>query len=228
MKEQDNIFRNGILIINFAILCILCIAAPLVIMVVSNLPSGYKDVGMFFQIIYRLIYVCICTVLIFFFQCAVYKKLRSRIMGRIIWAVLFMPTVFVGGHSIYGSLPSVRIHAMMDNAELASLPASASDIKVFSWSTPFSGAAFFRFRATQDDIELFLGKSPILKGAEFEKFDQDDPEHFIHEKSAPPWYTEEIKGPGIQYKVRPKRYPHGVEIIIDEEQSLVFVTIDFD
>ena len=117
---------------------------------------------------------------------------------------------------------------MLDNTELASLPASASDIKVFSWSTPFSGAAFFRFHATQADIELFLGESPILKGAEFEKFDQDDPEHFIHEKSAPAWYTEEIKGPGIRYKVRPKRYPHGVEIIVDEEQSFVFVTLYFD
>jgi len=84
-----------------------------------------------------------------------------------------------------------------------------------------------RFSATRDDIKSFLAASPILKETKFEEYDQEDVKDLRIGHDAPSWYADEIKGPGVRYKFRPKRFPHGVEVIIEEKQNIVFFYIDF-
>jgi hypothetical protein len=105
---------------------------------------------------------------------------------------------------------------------------------------------FLRFRASKADIELFLQESPILKGAEWTIYSKDkqrlvDPDYgsgivtyFRDENgywplagSAPPWYMPEIRGAGRGYRFRTQRNNFDGEIIIDEEENLVFVELSF-
>lgn len=231
MKKTDTGFPQVVLVLvaDLALLCALRILGPLAIKALSQPPSGYNKIGLFFDAVYGVIAVCFWTGFVFLYQLFVYRLLKARIKSRIMWTILFLwPIALIGSYSLHSSTPRARVQSILARAELAPLPESAAEIKVFSWSTPFSGAAFLRFHATRDDIESFIDGSPVLKRAECEKYDQGDQEQFVHEASAPLWYTDQINGPGRRYRVTPKRYPHGADVIVDEGQNLVFVTLEFD
>jgi len=181
------------------------------------------------------------------YQAIVHHLLRTRIRHNLLWAILFLlPAILFGGFSLYQSLPGIQARTILAHGQLAHLPESAIDIKVYTLSSPFSGEEFLRFRADPDDIERFLDESPILQGKECEKFSKErmrlkypkdygtKAEHFEHEHeyfhpdpSAPAWYIEEIKGTGRRYKFQPKGYHYPGEVIVDDEQHIVYVMLVF-
>ena len=192
-----------------------------------------------------IIQTAILMVISLVFQLTLYGCLRHITGRRLVYAVLFLlPGTMLGGNFFYWSLPRMKAQAILKDVELAPLPKSASGIKVFSWSTGFSGCMFLRFRASRDDIESFLSVSPILKEAEYQRFSKervrliepddyhqqpqkyrDGNEYFQPTWSAPAWYVEEVKGAGRRYSFIARKFGHGAEVIIDEQQNLVFVRL---
>lgn len=175
----------------------------------------------------------------------VWVFLRLKIRRDLVWAMLFLlPAIWFGTDCLYKSVPTVAARGILAWGELATLPDSATEIKIFAWSSLFSGEEFLRFRASPDDIERFLETSPILKNAECQTYSKDrmrlsfpkdyGMEHFMdpHEYfqpvgHAPQWYREEFRGPGRRYIIHPKRYHYPGEVIIDDEKNLVFVYLCF-
>jgi hypothetical protein len=182
------------------------------------------------------------------YQAIIYRLFRTRIRSTLLWAILFLlPAIALSGDLFYRHLPKVAANRILAHGELAPLPESATDIKVYTWSSPMSGEEFLRFSATPDDIEVFLNTSPILKRAEckkyskdkmrlpyskdyfnkFEKHYNDSHEYFSPERDAPEWYIEELRGVGRRYTIHPKGYHYPGEVIINDEKNLVFVSLCF-
>jgi hypothetical protein len=180
-------------------------------------------------------------------QGLVWVFLRMRIRRDLVWAMLFLlPAIWLGTDCLYKSVPTVAAREILAWGELATLPESATDIKIFAWSSLFSGEEFLRFRASPDDIERFLETSPILERVECQDYSKDrmrlpipkdygmkeehfmgPHEYFSPEAHAPEWYREEFRGPGRRYIIHPKRYHYPGEVIIDDEKNLVFVYLCF-
>lgn len=179
------------------------------------------------------------------YQAVVHHIFRTRLKNNLLWAILFMlPAIAIGTNSLYHSLPAVAARRILSHGELAPLPESATEIKVYTWSSLFSGEEFLRFRASPRDIEQFLDESPILQDAECEKFSRDrmrvrsphDPEKwgeyreaghelFVPDPSAPPWYKEEIIRGGRRYIIQPEWGHYPGEVIVDGEEHLVFIKV---
>ena len=86
-----------------------------------------------------------------------YLALRWLTRRKLVFAVLFLlPGMMFGVRAFCLSLPEARARRLLEGAGLAALPESASKIRVYSWSTPFSGDAFLRFEADENDIEKFI------------------------------------------------------------------------
>jgi hypothetical protein len=244
MKSTDRRFPNAILIVNVPLLSLLYLVGPITMKVIAGMDLGDGWFLVTFELAYRLCVMFFWVCVVYGYQVLLHILLAVRIKSRITWTVLLLwPIVLIGGVSLYRSLPLQRAQTILANAELASLPESATEIKVFTWSTPFSGEEFLRFRASREDIESFLAESPILRLAECQYYSKDrmrliypddsayngkyreDGHEYFFDKSAPPWYIQEIKGPGRRYRILPKRYNHAGEVIFDEEKNLVFVNL---
>ena len=188
-------------------------------------------------------------------QALLHRFLKGRIRRAAIWAVLFLlPTVILSGMTLYSALrlrpialhelqPAVRAAKILDNARLASLPDSAADIRVHEWSSPFSGEDFLRFRASPAEIERFLSESPSLKGKQAEPFQRKaEPspstparrsgwpydtlwfQSFMAEPGAPDWHRQPVDR-GRRYEFRPKGRYLEAEVIVDDDNNLVYVTV---
>lgn len=178
------------------------------------------------------------------YQILTYELFKMRIRRNLYWAILFLlPGIVLGTERLYTSLPTVAARRILTLAELAPLPESATEIKVYTWSSLFSGEKFLRFHASPRDIERFLDESTILQGAECQTFSPermrlhspDDPEKwgryyeaghefFIPDPSAPAWYKEEIRR-GRRYIIHPEWGYYPGEVIVDDEEHFVFVNI---
>jgi hypothetical protein len=152
----------------------------------------------------------------------------------------------LGARSTYNSLPSVRAQQILTSAGLGALPESATGITVYAWWTPMSGEDYLKFHASPEDIGLFVTKAPILKGAEHWDYSRakmrlldrentaptegsgaSDHEYILHHRTVPPWYMEEIRWKARSYRIRPKGYQLPGEVIIDQENNVVFVKLVF-
>ena len=150
--------------------------------------------------------------------------------------------ILIGVVSIYGSLPSVRAQRILASTELASLPDSASQIKVLVWSTPMSGEKYLRFRANPGDIKSFLEQSQVLEYAEYEEYSDrrmrlfysdatrsmssnGDHKYINKSPAAPPWYMQEIRHTAGRYTFLPKGYNHSGELIVEERTKFVFIKL---
>ena len=99
-----------------------------------------------------------------------------------------------------------------------------------------------KFHASREDIEQFLSASPSLQGHECEKFSAEkmrlarrgreyaatvepnsNNEYFSPDSTLPAWYKEEIRGQGRYYRIP----GHTVEVIVDDEQNLVFISVSY-
>ncbi len=180
------------------------------------------------------------------YHALMYLALRWLTRRKLVFVVLFLlPGMMFGIRAFCLSLPEARTRRLLEGAGLAALPESASKIRVYSWSTPFSGDAFLRFEADENDIEKFLNDSAILKDVECQVFSQQRMrlkrprehkydsdygdginEYFRPHGWAPPWYEQELKRSARLYKFT-SRYGHGAEVIVHDEQNLVLVLLGF-
>jgi hypothetical protein len=181
------------------------------------------------------------------YQMLIFHLLKKRIRKALSWWILFLlPSMAIGSISFYYAIPSVQARVILSHAELAHLPKSAHGIKLYTWASPMSGEEFLKFKASRDDIELFLAASPILKGKECVSYTIDKMrlpypedygakeehlntahEYFSPDHSAPDWYKGELKGTGRRYEIHPEGYHYPGEVIIDDESGIVFVKLVF-
>jgi len=172
---------------------------------------------------------------------------RKITSNRAVWSTLvLLPVVVIGAYAIHESLPSVRAACVLDNAELAALPMSASELKVSLWFTPFSGQGCLRFRATPGDIERFLATSPIFRDVEYEECSEGQERFFYprdarhptsvedlqrcvsREGGAPSWRITEFTESMTGYRIDPSGSQISGAVIVDEDGNLVFVRLSFD
>jgi hypothetical protein len=164
-------------------------------------------------------------------------------LGRgVLGVLMLLPVILVGGRAISRARPSVRAASILASAELAALPPSAREIKVYTWSTPFSGEWRLRFRAERADIERFLEASRILRQAECREYsrermrlidpepyrdrsgdDPNGPEYFRPDLNMPAWYIQEIKTPGKRYETEVSGFSDPAEVIVHTQENLVLV-----
>jgi len=240
-KEAGTNFPLRLFILNTLLLFLICVvgryAMELVYGAVFSMIVG--------EAVVSTITLPFFIVLSLAYQVVVYLLLKTRIKHILLWAILFLaPAIVLGADCLYTSLPTVAARRILAIAELASLPESATEIKVYTWSFLFSGEKSLRFRASPDDIERFLDESPILRYAECERFSRKrmrlhsphDPkkwgeyqeaghELFVPDSSAPPWYKEEIKQGGRRYIIHPEWGYYPGEVIVDDEEHLIFINI---
>ena len=229
-----------------SLLFLLHLVGPIVVFLASGTPSYAVGIGLEFM--WRTIGLGILLGVFSFYQYLLYGHLRTKVHHWAIWSTLALfPVVLFGARSVYHSLPSVRAEQILGTGELASLPQSATTITVYTWSTPFSGEEYLKFRASREDIEAFVAKSPILKGAEYSDYSTakmrlldgkqnasiggngaPDVEYIRHHRTVPPWYMEEIRWRARRYRIRCNRYDHTGEVIIDRENDVIFVKLSFD
>ena len=126
------------------------------------------------------------------------------------------------------------------------LPQSATAIRAYSWSSPFSGEDFLCFTAPPADIEQFLAHSPALQGQhpthfsahkmrvpyskeflETGRSDNDANEYVTPRGHWPKWYKQEIRGPARKYIVQPPDYQYPGEVLVDDETNTVYVHLCF-
>jgi len=177
------------------------------------------------------------------YHLVLHYALRRRVGHPLIWAIFFvLPGIWGGANAFHRSLPIVQVRALLTYAKLAPLPPSATGIKVYSWSSPFSGEDLMRFTASPNDIEQFLAQSPALQGQEprrysthmirlalpkdFQSIPDDGNEHFVPHH-LPAWYKQEIRGPARKYVVQPPRYQYPGEVLVDDETNTVYVYLRF-
>ena len=228
-------------ILNGLVLWIVCLASR---EMGELIRSGTVSI-IIFKAVLALIATGFLVALSFAFQITLFLLLKNKIRRMFAWCVLFLlPSVTIGGMSVYYAVPSVQANVILSHAKLARLPKSAHDIRVYTWASPMSGEEFLKFKVNRDDIEVFIAYSPILKNKECVKYTKEKMrlpypknygmEHFnaSHEYfhpglSAPDWYKGEIKGSGRRYKIHPEGYYYPGEVIIDDASCTIFVKLIF-
>jgi len=240
-ETRQGRYRRWVKRFGLVLLFVLYIVVPIPIRVAGGSPAEGLDVGflLLFGWIGLLFWIGACLLWwrIVDVQAkwiAPNKTIRS--------ALILLPVVLIGGRAVYRSWPSVRAERVLYNADLAPLPPSAREIKVYIWAGGFNGEWRLRFRADRADIEQFLEASPALKGAECREYskermrlidpdrhrdrsddDPNGPDYFRPDFNMPPWYIQEIKGPGKRYETAPSGFSDPGEVIVHTEENLVFV-----
>jgi len=225
--------------LNIVVLFLLCIAGPHLMAIKAGggrLPDMMTNAGVF--LIFGLF---LWGSLLW--HLALYHSLGRRVSHPLFWAILFvLPGVLGGTKVFHGSLPTVRVRTLLSFAELAPLPESAREIRIYTWSSPFSGEDLLRFTADRNDVERFLAQSPALQGQEpkrysaqrmklplpkgFQSVPNEGNEYFVP-RHRPTWYKQEIRGPARKYLVQPPRYQLPGEVLVDEETNTVYVYLCF-
>ena len=146
--------------------------------------------------------------------------------------------------------PAERTERILRAGRLADLPESATEVKVYGWGGIFTGEDYLMFRATHEDIEKFIAKSPSLKGATPEIFDsehmhlpyQKEEEYYTDEELEnrykqkyffpshmdPKWYDLTIKVKGRKYGIPgdPNEEGHNWgSVLINDETDTVYISV---
>jgi hypothetical protein len=155
------------------------------------------------------------------------------------WKDLF--TLNLATFFIFGALAPFLLSFFM------ALRASARDLAVHIFSHWFGSTLNLRFAAEPNDIERFIEDSPSLKGLSCRTYSRDrmrlayedlgdasddsvrsidyDHDHFVPRDGAPKWYKEEIRGKGRRYEIKAWGGDWWGELIVDDEQHVVYVRI---
>lgn len=227
------------------LLCLAYVIAPIGIFLVSGTP--FDSVGVELELLRRAVNVCLLMCVLGVYQrliCSGLSNTRDRWAVRRV-LVLLLLALFCA-RSVWCSLPSVRAQQILANGGLAGLPESATVIAVYTWWTPFSGEEYLKFEADREDIERFVAEAAILEGAEHQDYSRGkmrlvyrgntvsndangthDHEYIWHHPSIPPWYMEEVRCRARLYRIRPPGYHHAGEVIIDQDNNVVFVKLVF-
>ncbi|MDY0356862.1 MAG: hypothetical protein RBR19_13350 [Sedimentisphaerales bacterium] len=239
VKMPQNRYLGCLIVAGLVLFFVLYLAVPLMIWRATGTPSG--------RVVGRLI-TGPFALLFWLWACCLWwrwldRRARRMNMSRgVLGALMLLPVILIGGRAIYCAQPSVRAASILADAELAALPPSAREIKVYTWSTPFSGEWRLRFRAERADIERFLEASPILRQAECRQYsrermrlidpepyrnrsgdDPNGPDYFRPDFNMPAWYIQEIKTPGKRYETKPPGFSDPGEVIVHTEENQVLV-----
>lgn len=236
-------FPFTVYFLDIALLFLLCVIGPALMRAKASagrLPDVMASVGAF--MIFGFLVSC---------SLACHAKAFNRLQGRVanprLWGLLFLlPGLLAGGLVFHADSPRSRVQALLKYAELAPLPRSATGLKYYSWSSPFSGEDFVQFTAEPNDIERFVTQSPALCDQQPEHysarrmrlkhltndqghliFQSDANEYFIPRRSAPSWYKQEIRGPARKYFIQPPRYQLPGEVLVDDETHTVYIHLWF-
>jgi hypothetical protein len=219
-REAEANFPLRLFVLNTLLLFLICVIGRYVM----ELLSGAVFSMIVVEAIESTITLLIFIVLSLGYQVVVYLLLKTRIRRELLWAILLLvPAIVLGADCLYKSLPTVAARRILSHGEREE---------------------FLKFRASPDDIERFLDESPILRGAECERFTRQrmrlnslhDPkkcgeyqeaghELFVPDSSAPPWYKEEIKQGGRRYIIHPEWGHYPGEVIVDGEEHIVFIKV---
>lgn len=198
----------------------------------------------------------ICTGLLLIGQSIAFLMLRSWVRGAGPWAVLFLvPASAVAGGGVWWSLhtaaafrhseePQVKAETILRHGRLGPLPQSATEIRVYDWSSPFSGEWYLSFRAGPEDIDKFLAESSSLQGQEAAVFTRErmrlpeslhlsgterlaaDPNiYFRNDSMAPEWFNPEIRERGREYGIPPQNHHNWGEVIVNDAEHVVYVRV---
>jgi len=229
--------------LNILVLFLLCIAGPFVMRVragapVGGLPDMNADISRFF-LFGMLLWGSLAWHLV------LHHSLRRRVANPLVWAVLFLvPGVLGGGTLSFLSSPGSHIRTLLAYAQLAPLPQSATAVRFYAWSSPFSGEDFLRFTADPNDIERFLAESLALQGQEPTRYSAermrliypkdflarnvDDANEYVAPRTGgPAWYKQEIRGPARKYRIQPPKYQQPGEVLVDDETHTVYIRLCF-
>jgi len=227
-------------VFNAVLLFLICVSSREMLRLLSHgafsivaIEIAIAAIGAFFLIFISLGY-----------QALIYSLLKTRIRNNLLWAILFLvPATALSANSLYHSLPRVRASEILAYGRLARLPESATDMRTDSWSSPFSGEWFLRFRASPEDIESFLNSSPSLEAQDSVKYTpermrlswpkeriqeaspQDGHEYFIPGSLTPEWYNPQIRQRGRRYNIPAEGFHNWGEVIVDDEEHVVFVKV---
>lgn len=236
----QNRYLGGLFVAGLALFAVLYLAVPMMIWRATGTPSGWVAGRLITGPFAFLLWTWACCL---WWQMLKRRANRTSMSKGTLPVLTLLPVILIGARAIYRSWPSVRAANILANAQLAPLPPSASEIKVYMWSTPFSGDWRLRFRADRADIERFLKASAILNAAECREYSQgtmrlaapDDGErptgdpnghdYFRPARQVPNWYIEEIRVPGRRYETDPSGFSDPGEVIVHTEENLVFVSL---
>jgi len=140
--------------------------------------------------------------------------------------------------------PLVRAPRFLAGARLAQLPPSAHGVATYGYSSLFSGKHCLRFAAEPNEIERFLGDSPSLQEVTCQRYSREKMrirvtgpgdvlrgapesphEYFYSGITGPCWYPEDIRGAGRRYEIKLEGGPWFGEVIVDDEQHVVYVRL---
>ena len=216
------------------------VVGPLVSMRVSGGIYAPADLRIIMLVVAWSLAAGLCVL----FQAVVYRLLSTRIRSSLMWAVLFLlPALVLSSEGVHHSLPRVRAQKILAEGGFAPLPRSATQLRVYGWWFPDEVGRCMMFRATAQDVEEFLNASPTLKGRKCKKFSPESMRmlfprdttkwmeyieaghELIGPLSGPPWYKEEIKGYGRYYSVPTKDYRGSGQVIVDDEENIVYVKV---
>ena len=186
-------------------------------------------------------------------QSLVYGFLKKRLTNRTILAVLLLlPGVLLCGYILRSSLPTVRANGILLWAKLAPLPKTSHSIKVYTWSSPFSGENYLMFRASPQVLDDYItDSSPVLAPISykiytnesmrlhypddysenlFKNFEEmhESPREYIYRGGGgrPTWFNEEIKN-GRRYEFDVEGHYLPGELIINTDENTIYVRLVF-
>lgn len=228
---------------NIAVLFLLCVVGPSFLRMkagAERLPDDMRTMGLLTT--FGFLVWCFLV-----WHVILYKTVRRRTANPRIWAALFLlPGVLGGAFVFHVTSPKILTGGLLAYAQLAPLPKSATAVKSYSWSSPFSGEDFLRFTAEPNDIERFLANSPALRGQQPERYSarrmrlkyptdaqgntiyqMDANEYIVPHGSTPSWYKQEIRGPARKYIVQPPEYQFPGQVLVDDETNTVYIYLLF-
>jgi hypothetical protein len=163
--------------------------------------------------------------------------------------ILLLPMLGCGGilallmaDSAVRNIPANVISAVREQGDLAPLPPSATEMRTYGWSSGFSSGRYVRFQAEPREIEAFLAASPGLKGRKPERFSskhmylpypkdrarteeelEASARHDYFSLHGPEWYNPSIRVKGRQYDIPWHGEGYHGEVVVDDEQHIVFI-----
>jgi len=189
-------------------------------------------------------------------QTLIWRRLHPRMTSAAWQSLLLFPAVVLGaawlaltGYDHWALSrkydPIKRSPVVLLRAGLAELPASARDVRVHSWAFMLSGKYTLRFTADPNVIEDFLAASPSLekvrprtyssqrmrlRGAEYAglrvQSHAQGNEYFMPQRDVPRWYQQEMRGPGRRYEINWYEGKYRGELLVDDEEHIVYVHVD--
>lgn len=176
-------------------------------------------------------------------QWMVWKIFCRWVKNRKIWVCfVFLPAVLLAADSVWWAFPLNRAVSTLDAGRLGSLPRGATDVRHYRWSGLFTGSQFVSFKASRDDVEMWIRNSPSLNDVSptFYSADKhripystDDSksfetkhDYFSPDVMAPAWWNETLRGAGRTYQIPAATGGHNYGILIyDEVAGVVYIKV---